>query len=76
MVVFIFYNVSDVNYVGCNDDFDRIIVVFEVVLLDEMIVILLFILILVIVYSVRVKFEVIVYYVWMGWGGLKYMYFD
>lgn len=71
-----FYNVSDVNYAGRNDDFDRITAAFEAALLDEMIAIPLFTSVSATVYSARVKFEATAYHAWMGWGGLKYMYLD
>lgn len=71
-----FYNVSDVNYAGRNDDFDRITAAFEAALLDEMIAIPLFTSVSATVYSSRVKFEATEYHAWMGWGGLKYMYLD
>lgn len=71
-----FYNVSDVNYEGRNDDFDRITAAIEAALLEEMIAIPLFTSVSATVYSARVKFEATEYHAWMGWGGLKYMYLD
>ncbi|WIF88262.1 ABC transporter substrate-binding protein [Acholeplasma laidlawii] len=71
-----FYNVSDVNYTGRNDDFDRITAAMEAALLEEMIAIPLFTSVSATVYSARVKFEATEYHAWMGWGGLKYMYLD
>lgn len=68
------YNVADVNYTGKTDDFDAITAALEAVLLDQMINIPLFTRVSATVYSSRVVFEADEYHVWMGWGGLQYMY--
>jgi oligopeptide transport system substrate-binding protein len=69
-----FYNVADVNYEGKTDDFDRITAALEGVLMDQMIAIPLFTTVAATVYSSRMVFEAPEYHVWMGWGGLAYMY--
>jgi len=62
------------QYVGREDDFDRITAALESALLGQMINVPLFTSVGAAVYSARVQFDAQAFNARMGWGGYRYMY--